>query len=92
MFTVTFAPNQQLPGASNGWTVQVTPGILDGHTTGSARPRRQSSVAIEPLTLGRGSRTTIAESAFDFVGSRRQSLLCERHGRKNQDDPIKLSN
>jgi Tfp pilus assembly protein PilX len=26
MFTVTFTPNNQLPGASNGWTVQVTPG------------------------------------------------------------------
>jgi Tfp pilus assembly protein PilX len=26
MFTVTFTPNSQLPGASNGWTVQVTPG------------------------------------------------------------------
>jgi Tfp pilus assembly protein PilX len=30
MFTVTFTPtpNNQLPGASNGWTVQVTPGSL----------------------------------------------------------------
>ena len=26
MFTVTFTPNNQLLGASNGWTVQVTPG------------------------------------------------------------------
>jgi hypothetical protein len=26
LFTVEFAPNDNLPGASNGWTVQVTPG------------------------------------------------------------------
>jgi len=25
MFTVTFSPNDKLAGASNGWTVQVTP-------------------------------------------------------------------
>jgi hypothetical protein len=31
LFTVQFTPNDGLPGANNGWTVQVTPGVSGVH-------------------------------------------------------------